>query len=58
MQKHEKDFGTKVYYFPNPMYGSWESTLYHNNYQISKNEKDTLRKASIKQFNPKTGEVK
>ncbi len=40
------------------MYGSWESTLYHNNYQISKNEKDTLRKASIKQFNPKTGEVK
>ncbi|MDU6916019.1 MAG: HAD family acid phosphatase, partial [Staphylococcus epidermidis] len=58
VQKHEKDFGTKYIIFPNPMYGSWESTLYHNNYQISKNEKDTLRKASIKQFNPKTGEVK
>ena len=35
-----------------------ESTLYHNQYEISKNEKDELRKSSIKQFNPKTGEVK
>ena len=54
-----KRFLAKVYYFsPNPMYGSWESTLYHNQYEISKNEKDELRKSSIKQFNPKTGEVK
>ena len=58
VQKHEKDFGTKYIIFPNPMYGSWESTLYHNQYEISKNEKDELRKSSIKQFNPKTGEVK
>ena len=58
VQKHAKDFGKKYIIFPNPMYGSWESTLYHNQYEISKNEKDELRKASIKQFNPKTGEVK
>ena len=38
VQKHEKILA-KVYYIPNPMYGSWESTLYHNNHQISKNEK-------------------
>lgn len=40
------------------MYGSWESTIYNNNYQISKLQKDQLRKQSIKQFNPKTGDVK
>lgn len=58
VQKHEKDFGKKYIIFPNLMYGSWESTLYHNQYEISKNEKDELRKSSIKQFNPETGEVK
>ena len=36
------------------MYGSW-NRHYHNQYEISKNEKDELRKSSIKQFNPKTG---
>ncbi|MFW3612649.1 5'-nucleotidase, lipoprotein e(P4) family [Staphylococcus caprae] len=58
IQKHKDDFGKKYIIFPNPMYGSWESTIYNNNYQISKAQKDQLRKQSIKQFNPKTGNVK
>ena len=58
VQQHKNDFGKKYFIFPNPMYGSWESTIYNNNYQISKEQKDQLRKQSIKQFDPDTGEVK
>lgn len=57
IQEHKDDFGKKYIIFPNPMYGSFEATLYNNNYDISDEEKDQLRKQSIKQFNPSTGEV-
>lgn len=57
IQEHKDDFGKKYIIFPNPMYGSFEGTLYNNNYDISDKEKDQLRKQSIKQFNPSTGEV-
>ncbi|GAB5830624.1 hypothetical protein JMUB7528_28550 [Staphylococcus aureus] len=40
--------------FPNPMYGSWEATIYNNNYKASDKAKDKLRKNAIKQFDPKT----
>ncbi len=39
------------------MYGSWEATLYNNNYDMSYAQKDELRKQSIKQFNPSTGKL-
>ena len=51
IEKHKDDF-------PNPMYGSWEATIYNNNYKASDKAKDKLRKNAIKQFDPKTGEIK
>lgn len=57
IQQHKEDFGKKYIIFPNPMYGSWEATLYSNNYDMSDAQKDELRKQSIKQFNPSTGKV-
>ncbi|MGT2333675.1 hypothetical protein ACVPOY_04180 [Staphylococcus aureus] len=32
------------------MYGSWEATIYNNNYKASDKAKDKLRKNAIKQF--------
>ncbi|MDU0635657.1 hypothetical protein QVA70_13960, partial [Staphylococcus aureus] len=39
------------------MYGSWEATIYNNNYKASDKAKDKLRKNAIKQFDPKTGSL-
>lgn len=55
IEKHKDDFGKKYIIFPNPMYGSWEATIYNNNYKASDKAKDKLRKNAIKQFDPKTG---
>ena len=35
VNKHQKDFGKKYIIFPNPMYGSWESVLYNNDFSQS-----------------------
>ncbi|MBI5975291.1 5'-nucleotidase, lipoprotein e(P4) family [Staphylococcus canis] len=57
LKQHEDDFGSKYIIFPNPMYGSWESTLYQNDYSIDAHEKDQLRKESIQFFNPQNNKV-
>ncbi|CAL28825.1 5'-nucleotidase, lipoprotein e(P4) family [Staphylococcus carnosus] len=58
VNEKKEEFGRKYIIFPNPMYGSWESTLYNNDYSKSSQEKDQLRKASLTTFDPATGEVK
>ncbi|EHJ07028.1 5'-nucleotidase, lipoprotein e(P4) family [Staphylococcus simiae] len=58
INKHKDDFGKKYIIFPNPMYGSWESTIYNNNSKLTDQQKDKLRTQSIKQFDPETGKVK
>lgn len=58
INEKKDEFGRKYIIFPNPMYGSWESTLYQNDYSKSAAEKDQLRKSSLTTFNPQTGEVK
>lgn len=40
------------------MYGSWETTVYGNQHGLSNEQKDQLRKQSIKYFDPQTSEVK
>lgn len=57
LKQHEDDFGSKYIIFPNPMYGSWESTLYDNNNDIDAPQKDQLRKESIDFFNPDNNKV-
>ena len=51
VKDHAKDWGDKYIMLPNPMYGSWEGTLYNNNFKKSDEEKDKLRKSALKVFN-------
>ncbi|REI12896.1 5'-nucleotidase, lipoprotein e(P4) family [Staphylococcus felis] len=57
LKQHEDEFGSKYVIFPNPMYGSWEATLYNNDYSIDATQKDQLRKESIHFFDPKSQKV-
>ncbi len=41
------EFGTKFIIFPNPMYGEWEKAMYNNDYKISTQKKDSLRRAVL-----------
>ncbi|AVQ34507.1 5'-nucleotidase, lipoprotein e(P4) family [Staphylococcus muscae] len=58
VKQHEDDFGSRYIIFPNPMYGSWEATLYNNDYSISAEQKSELRQSSITYFDPETQQLK
>ena len=58
VRQHEDEFGSKYIIFPNPMYGSWEATLYNNDYSIDAKQKLEKRKQSLKYFDMKTNKVK
>lgn len=58
VKQHEDDFGSKYIIFPNPMYGSWEATLYDNNYGLENNKKIQSREQSLRYFDAKTNKVK
>ncbi|MCS4486785.1 5'-nucleotidase, lipoprotein e(P4) family [Staphylococcus americanisciuri] len=58
VKQHEDDFGSKYIIFPNPMYGSWEGTLYNNDYSISPEQKSQLRQSSVTYFDPATKQLK
>ncbi|MCK3229832.1 hypothetical protein MZH14_29100, partial [Escherichia coli] len=51
VKDHAKEWGDKYIMLPNPMYGSWEGTLYNNDFKKSDEEKDKLRKSALKIFN-------
>ncbi|HXR85131.1 MAG TPA: 5'-nucleotidase, lipoprotein e(P4) family [Hanamia sp.] len=40
-------FGNRFIVLPNPVYGDWESSLYHYNYGLSSAQKDSVIKASL-----------
>jgi 5'-nucleotidase (lipoprotein e(P4) family) len=44
------EFGKKLIVFPNPNYGDWESSLYKYDYKLSQSQKDSLLKASLKNY--------
>lgn len=56
--KHKKDFGDKYIIFPNPMYGSWEATLYGGNFDQTPEKIDQLRKKELIYFDPSTNTTK
>ncbi|MCE5154259.1 5'-nucleotidase, lipoprotein e(P4) family [Staphylococcus hyicus] len=58
VRQHEDDFGSKYIIFPNPMYGSWEATLYNNDYSMPAKQKVEKRKQSLQYFDVKTNKVK
>ncbi|MBW9212173.1 MULTISPECIES: 5'-nucleotidase, lipoprotein e(P4) family [Terrabacteria group] len=51
VKENAKEWGDKFIMLPNPMYGSWEGTLYNNDFKKSDEEKDKLRKSALKIFN-------
>ncbi|WP_394274472.1 5'-nucleotidase, lipoprotein e(P4) family [Staphylococcus hyicus] len=57
VRQHEDDFGSKYIIFPNPMYGSWEATLYNNDYSMPAKQKVEKRKQSLQYFDVKTNKV-
>lgn len=58
IEKHKEDFGDKYIIFPNPMYGSWEATLYGGNFAQSPDKLDQLRKQPLTYFDPATKTTK
>lgn len=42
-----KEFGNRFIVLPNPVYGDWESSLYHYNYGLTAAQKDSVIKASL-----------
>jgi 5'-nucleotidase (lipoprotein e(P4) family) len=41
------EFGNRFIVLPNPVYGDWESSLYHYNYSLLPAQKDSIIKASL-----------
>ncbi len=44
------EFGNRFIVLPNPVYGDWESSLYHYNYSLSAAQKDSVLRASLKGY--------
>ena len=44
------EFGDRFIVLPNPVYGDWETSLYHYDYSITQAQKDSIIKASIKGY--------
>lgn len=44
------DFGNRFIVLPNPVYGDWESSLYHYNYGLSAAQKDSVIKGSLYRY--------
>ncbi len=44
------DFGNRFIVLPNPVYGDWESSLYHYNYLLSTAQKDSVIKAALNSY--------
>ena len=43
----EAEFGNRFIVLPNPVYGDWESSLYHFNYGLTPAQKDSMIRASL-----------
>jgi 5'-nucleotidase (lipoprotein e(P4) family) len=41
------DFGNRFIVLPNPVYGDWESSLYHYNYSLTPAQKDSVMRSSM-----------
>lgn len=44
------DFGNRFIVLPNPVYGDWESSLYHYNYSLTAAQKDSVLKSSVRSY--------
>jgi 5'-nucleotidase (lipoprotein e(P4) family) len=44
------EFGNRFIVLPNPVYGDWESSLYHYNYSLTPAQKDSIIKSAIRGY--------
>ena len=44
------EFGNRFIVLPNPVYGDWESSLYHYNYSLTPAQKDSVLRASLSSY--------
>jgi len=48
VEENKEMFGSKFIVFPNPMYGVWERAAYNDTWKTPDSQKDSLRKAALK----------
>ena len=48
--KNKKLFGNKFIILPNASYGDWEGLVYYNNWKLTPQQMDSLRKATLRRF--------
>ncbi|WP_158605252.1 5'-nucleotidase, lipoprotein e(P4) family [Hanamia caeni] len=44
------EFGNRFIVLPNPVYGDWESSLYHYDYSLTPAQKDSIIKSAVKGY--------
>jgi len=44
------EFGNRFIVLPNPVYGDWESSLYHYDYSLMPAQKDSIIKSAVKGY--------
>lgn len=47
VEENKEKFGEKFIVLPNPMYGAWEGEIFHNNWDLSNEEKYNIRKSNL-----------
>ena len=50
VDKFKSDFGNKFIMLPNAMYGDWLGALYNNNWKLSPEVKDSIRRSKLIQY--------
>lgn len=64
VKTHAKDFGTRYIILPNPMYGSWESSIYNHSYdfgtgvKLNEQQKVQTMEKAVEYFDPESNTVK
>ena len=48
--RNKSQFGTRFVVLPNPMYGSWENSIYEYNFKLSEADKAALRRKRLKAY--------
>ncbi len=44
------EFGKRFIFFPNPVYGDWESSLFKYNYKLTQAQKDSVMRSVLKSY--------
>jgi 5'-nucleotidase (lipoprotein e(P4) family) len=51
VDRQRAEFGSRFIILPNPMYGDWESSINHNQSNLTEEQREANRRAALKGFN-------